>query len=232
MARLLGFFVVVLIGTSLLARVPIVGAVFRIPFLGFWFTAILVSLAFAKLGAEAVDLRARKSLERGLGAVDTPHHKGKLGSLLLAQGKARRALPLLEEAATRDPASKEWRYRLALARFEARVAPDAVLEPLASLLAEDEEYAFGIPMLLSARARLRAGRPDRALENVHRFEHNHGPTPDSAILRGRLLKAAGQRDEAGAAFDEVAALLRTMPRHAASRAGMPRLRALWARFFG
>lgn len=232
MLRLLGFFTAVFALTWVLAQLPIVGVLFRIPFLGFWFTAILLSAVLAKLGTEALDHRARKSLERQLGAVDTPHHKGKLASLWLSQGKPKRAVPLFEEAVAGDPESLQWRYRLAQARFESGAAPGEVIGPLEHVLDEDEEFAFGAPMLLSARAHLADGKGDEALERVARFDRNHGPAPESALLRGRILKALDRRDEANRAFDDVGKLAKTMPGHATSRGGTPRLRAFVARWFG
>ena len=191
MARLLIFFVCVFILTGFLAQLPVVGALFRIPFLGFWFTALLVSAVAAKLGAEAIDAGARRRLERSLGAVDTPHHKGKLGVLLLAQGKVRRAIPLLEAASEGDPGSLELRYRLGEARLRAGRDAEAAQRALDSVLREDEEYAYGGAMLRSAEASRDAGDVSGALERVTRFEQNHGATPESALLRARLLRAAG-----------------------------------------
>lgn len=231
MARLLVFFVSVFVLTGFLAQLPVVGALFRIPFLGFWFTALLLSALLAKLGTEAVDAGARRRLERSLGAVDTPHHKGKLGALLLSQGKARRALPLLEAAAIGDPSSLEWRYRLGEAFLRAGEAAAAVAA-LDGVLAVDEEYAYGGAMLRSAEAARAAGDPTGALERVRRFERNHGPSPGSALLRGRLCRALGQGVEAARAFDEVAPLAAASGRGGASRTWTWRLRSMLARRFG
>ncbi|MEM9381697.1 MAG: tetratricopeptide repeat protein [Planctomycetota bacterium] len=232
MLRLLGFFVVVFVLTGVLARMPVVGAVFRIPFLGFWFTAILLSVVLAKVGADAVDHRARRALERSLGSVDTPHHKGKLGALLLSQGRARKAIPLFEDAARGDPGSLEFRYRLGQARLQARQDPRAALADLDAVLGVDEEHGFGDAMLLSADAARRAGDPEDALRRVERFERNHGPSPQSALMRGRLLKGLGRAEDAGRAFDEVGILARAAPAHSASRSWTWPVRALLARVFG
>lgn len=232
MLRLLGFFVAVFFLTGVLAQVPVVGAAFRIPFLGFWFTAILLSAVFAKLGTDAVDARARRSLERSLGSVDTPHHKGKLGSLYLSQGRPKKAVPLFEAAAAGDPESLEWRYRLGESRLAAGEDPERVLADLDAVLEIDEEYAFGSAMLTAAEAARRAGEPEAALRRVERFERNHGPSPRSALMRGRLLKALDRRDEADQAFGEVGPLARSAPRHVASRSWTWSLRAALARVFG
>ena len=232
MARLLIFFVSVFILTGFLAQLPLVGVLFRIPFLGFWFTALLVSAVAAKLGTEAVDAGARRRLERSLGAVDTPHHKGKLGALLLSQGKARRAIPLLAAASAGDPTSLELRYRLGEARLRAGGDPEGALEALDSVLREDEEYAYGGAMLRSVVASRAAGQWEGALERVKRLERNHGVTPESAMLRARTLRSAGEAEAAGRAFDEVAPLAAASGRGAASRTWTWRLRTMLARTFG
>lgn len=232
MARLLIFFVCVFMLTGFLAQLPVVGALFRIPFLGFWFTALLVSAVAAKLGAEAVDAGARRRLERSLGAVDTPHHKGKLGVLLLAQGKARRAIPLLEAASEGDPDSLELRYRLGEARLRAGRDAAAAQQALDSVLREDEEYAYGGAMLRSAEASRDAGNVPGAIERVTRFERNHGATPESALLRARLLRAAGDAGGAKQALGEVVPLAAASGRGAASRTWTWRLRTMLARCFG
>ncbi|QDV07937.1 hypothetical protein Poly30_34730 [Planctomycetes bacterium Poly30] len=229
MLRLLAFFVAVIFFTRFLATLPIIGAIFRIPFLGFWFTAILLSAIFAKLGSDAVDYRARRNLEKSLGAVDTPHHKGKLGALLLAQGRARRAIPLFEEAAVGDPTSLEWRHKLGMARLQAKDDPAAALAAFDSVLEEDVDYGFGSAMLLSAEAAKEAGFPDHALDRVQRFEREHGPTPLSALLRAELLKAAGDRAGANAALDEIPRLAKHAPKNAQSQSWSLRIRALMLR---
>lgn len=226
MGRMLLFFVVVIFCTRLLAGLPVVGAIFRIPFLGYWFTAILLSAVVAKLGADAVDFSARRRLARSLGSVDTPHHKGKLGSLLLSQGRARKAIPLLEQAVEGDPSSLEWRYRLGLARLRGKADPSAALAAFDSVLAEDDHFAFGAVMLLSAEAAFEAGYPDNALLRVERFEREEGPSPTSALLRAKVLKKAGRRSEAHAALDELPGLFKTAPKREASQSWAIRMRAL------
>lgn len=228
--RFLLFFVAVFLLTGVLAQVPGVGVLFRIPFLGFWFTAILLSALLARAGTVAVDAGRRRALERTLGAVETAHHKGKLAALHLAQGHRRRALPLFAEAMAMAPESLEWRYGFARAAEGGGAEERARgLEVLEAVLAEDEEHAFGDAMLLAARMHRAAGDGEQALDRVHRFERNHGPSPESALLRGRLLKGLGDGDAAGRAFDEALALARS---HRGARAPWLGLRARWARWFG
>lgn len=233
MLRFLIFFVAVFFLTGLLAQVPLVGGLFRIPFLGFWFTAILLSAVLAKAGTEAVDAGRRRALERSLGSVDTPHHKGKLAGLHLSQGRARRALPLFREALEMDPESLEWRY--GFARAAAAVGGDERvrgLEVLEGLLAEDEEHGYGAAMLLAARLDHSLARHDAASERIARFERNHGPAPESALLRARVERARGNAAAEAAALDEAAALASSHPGTRGSRGWTFRWRLRIARWFG
>ena len=230
--RFVGFFLAVLLLTPVLAGLPVVGAVFRIPFLGFWFTAILLAALFAKIGTEAVDAGRRKSLERSFGSVDTPHHKGKLGALYLTQGRARKAIPFLEEAVAGDPETVEWRYRLAQAKSHVHGLEEEGIEAIESVLSEDEEHAFGASMLLSAELYFKAGKSDMALARAESFERNHGASPESALLRGRALKHLGRTNEAAAAFEQVGELAGSLPAYSGSRSWTWKLRAMWARLLG
>ena len=126
MLRLIGFFILVFMLMGILQHVPIVGAVFRIPFLGFWVTAILLSVVLSRLAVRTVDRRRFTSLQRQLGAVETPHNQGKLGMLLLNQGQYRRAIPQLQRACEGEPDSAEWHYRLGCALLGARRPEDAI----------------------------------------------------------------------------------------------------------
>lgn len=233
MARFLIFFVAVFFLTGLLAQVPLVGGLFRIPFLGFWFTAILLSAFLAKAGTEAMDAGKRRALERSLGSVDTPHHKGKLAGLHLSQGSPRKALPLFREAMELDPASTEWRY--GYARAAAAIGGDERergLEVLDGLLAEDEEHGYGAAMLLAARLLQGLERNDEASDRIARFERNHGPAPESALLRGRVERARGETEAARAAFDEAARLAASHPGTRGSRGWTFGWRLRFARWFG
>lgn len=216
MLRLAGFFVGVLLILNLLRAllgdVPVLGWVLGIPILGFWLVAIGLAALVSRLSAEALDHRKRRGLVRQLGAVDTPHNMGKLGSLLLAQGRARRALPYLERACEGEGEVAEWHYRRGLALLELG-RPGEARAALERTLAIDEEHGYGGAMMGLARIQARAGDHARALEVLARYERNHGPRPESAYRRGVSLKALGRRGEARAAFDEVADLSRTSARY-------------------
>jgi tetratricopeptide (TPR) repeat protein len=226
--RLVGFFILVLILLQVLSHVPIVGAIFRIPFLGFWITAILLSAWLSRFAAQSLDRRKQKALMRQLGAVETPHNLGKLGSLLEQQGRHKQAIGYLERAAEGEPESAEWHYRLGCARLGAGDAPGA-LEALGRAVAINEEHAYGEVLLRSAEAATRNGAPEQAFELLARFERNHGPNPESAYRRGLALRAHGAKDQAALAFAEVSTLAGEMAEY--HRKGSTRwvLRAFLAR---
>lgn len=203
--RLLGYFALVFAAMFLLRHVPVVGELFRVPFLGFVLAAAVVSAGVSWYTVRAVDGRRAKVMERQLGAVDTPHNQGKLGSLILAQGRARRAIPHLERAAAGEANHTEWHYRLGCAYLSAGRAREA-RAALERAVAQDEEHAYGAVTLRLSQARLAAQDADGALEALARFERNHGPSPESAYRRGLALRAAGKRAESQAAFAEVAKL--------------------------
>ena len=205
MLRLAGYFLLVLLALQILRFVPFVGSLFRIPFFGFWGAAIVVSLALSKLATIGVDRRRLKRKKLELGAVDTPHNQGKLGTLLLAAGDAHAAIPALVKAAAGEPQSAEWSYRLGLAWLDAGRTDEAIaaLERAAQL---DPEHAYGAVQMRLAEALSRAARHAEALDVLDRFERDHGPNPESAYRRGFMLRALGRRSEARASFDQVSRL--------------------------
>jgi hypothetical protein len=208
--RLVGFFLLVLVALQILRAIPFVGRLFDVPFLGFWGAAIIVSAIASRWTAKLVDRRRLQRQMRTLGAVETPHNQGKLGSLLYAAGNARAAIPPLERAVTGEPQSLEWRYRLGSAYLDARRPAEAVRE-LQHVAAGDEEYAYGAVLVRLARAHALAGEHEAALAVLERFERNHGPSPESACRRGSALRALGRKPEAAQAFASVARLARANP---------------------
>jgi Flp pilus assembly protein TadD len=204
--RLLGYFALVFAVLFVLAHVPIIGGLFRIPFVGFIIASGIVSLVVSWTTVRAMDRRRSRVLERNLrGSVETPHNQGKLGSLLLAQGRAARAIPHLERAAAGEPEIAEWSYRLGTAYARARRPADAV-RALGHAASLDEEHAYGAVLLRLAQAQLASGDAQASLATLERFERNHGPNPESAYRRGLALKVLGRRDEAHAALSEVSRL--------------------------
>jgi tetratricopeptide (TPR) repeat protein len=208
--RLIGFFFAVFVALRLVQMLPVVGRFFH-GFVGFWLAALglawLLSVATERLLA-----RRRLNLQiYALGHVDNPHIRGKRGALLLAAGRAARALPDLEAAVAGEPEVVEWRYRLGLARLalgQAREAAQAL--DVAETLAPD--HAYGGIQLALARAELARGETGRALDALRRFELARGDTPESAYLRGKLHAKSGRRAEAAPCFAAVEALFAHTPK--------------------
>lgn len=227
--RFLGYFFLVFATLWILRQIPVLGSIFDVPLLGFFLSAMVVSLVFARVGSLAVDRRKLGSETRRLGAVDTPHNRGKLGSLLLSSHQARKAIPHLEAAVEGEPEVAEWSFRLGQAYLEIGDAEAAVaaLERAVSL---DEEHAYGGVLLYLARAGRVAGNHQASLEALERFERNNGPSAESAFRRAQALKALGRRDEAGASFSEVGRLASQAPKYQRAEARGWAARAALARF--
>lgn len=228
MLRLIGFFVVTLIVLQLLRHVPVVGALFNVPILGFWGSAILVAALASKFGDVLVRRRIQSRRVRDLGQVDTPHNQGKLGALLLASGNAREALVALDRAVTGEPEVLEWRYRQGQARMQVGDVNGAI-DALQGVVERNAEFAYGEAQLALARLLMRAGRMPEALEAVSVFERNHGASPESAFRRGVVLKGLGRKEEARGAFGEVVELSRRAVKFQRNRAAWWGVRARVAR---
>ncbi len=234
MLRLVGFFfaciLILNLLRSFLGGVPVIGALLGLPLIGFWIVALLLSAFLSKLGSEALDRRRQQALMRSLGAVDTPHNCGKLGSLLVSQGRYRRALPLLEKAIAGEPEVAEWPARKAQAAFALGRFEEA-LDGARAALDLDQEYGYGRARMLEVRALAGLGREEEALERLALLERFHGPSPESAYRRGVLLSHLGRKEQARAAFDEVESLAREAA-HYQRREGRTWVwRARWARLF-
>ncbi len=208
--RLIGFFFAVFVALRILQTIPVVGGLFH-GFFGFWVAAI----ALAWLLSIATERwLARRRLARqiqALGHVDNPHIRGKRGALLLASGRAERALGDLEAAVAGEPEVVEWRYRLGLARL-ALGKPREAAEDLNAAEALFADHAYGGIQLALARAELAQGEPRRALEALQRFELPRGDTPESAYLRGKVHAKSGRRSEALPCFTTVEALYEHTPK--------------------
>jgi len=228
--RFLGFFLLTFAALWVLRQVPGLGRLFDVPLLGFYLAAVIVSVVLARVGTRAVDRRRLGGEVRRLGAVDTPHNRGKLGSLHLAAGRARKAVPHLEVAVLGEPDEVEWRFRLGQA-YLASGRPQEAAEALARAVELDEEHAYGGVLLSLARARQVAGDPRGALEALERFERNNGPSAESAYRRGQALRWAGEKERARGALGEVGALAAQAPRYQRAEARGWALRALWSRLF-
>lgn len=228
MSRWIGFFIATLVAMYVLRQVPGLGAIFQIPFFGFWLAALVVSGCVAWWGNYAVSSRRMRAAVTRLGAVDTPHNQGKLGSLLLGHGRPRRALEPLKRAVAGEPLSAEWRYRLGSALLATGDATGARAE-LERAAAIDPEHAYGAALMKLAQALLAAKEPAEALTWLERLESNHGESPESAYRKGQALKALGRKPEARASFARVGQLVHGAARFQKSEGRAFALRALLAR---
>ncbi len=205
MLRLVGYFALVFLVLFVLREVPVLGDLFRIPFLGFIVASVLVSAAISWFAMRTVDGGRQRAMVGRLGTVDTPHNQGKLGSFVLAQGRARKAIPHLEKAVLGEPESAEWNYRLGMAYLATRRHSDAV-KPLETATRLAPEHAYGAPWLRLSEARLCSGDGEGAVEAVTHFERERGASPESSYRRGLAMRKIGRGNDAKAAFDEVARL--------------------------
>ncbi|HED64185.1 MAG TPA: tetratricopeptide repeat protein [Planctomycetes bacterium] len=211
--RLIGFFVLVFVVRSLLVHVPVIGPLFaRTGWIGLWLTAMLLSFVFGRVGERMVRVQRDRAEVRRLLAVDSPHAHGKVGALLLAQGRARAATPHLERAVQGEPDAAEWHYRLGLA-LSARGERTRAIEELRRALEIDPERGYGTARMRLAQALFEAGEAERSLAELETFERLHGPTPESAYRRARALRVLGRREKARAALDEVGTLAREAARY-------------------
>jgi len=229
--RLVGFFVLVFALTFLLGKLPLIGGLFaRTGCLGIWLTAIALSWAITKYGQRALRMRRDRAEIRRLSAVESPHNQGKLGTMFLAQGRARRALPHLRRAVEGEPEVAEWHYRLGCALLKVHEREEAAAA-LARCVAIHEEHAYGAAQLRLAESLTALGRLDEALETLGTFERNHGPSPESAYRRGRAHRLADRNEEARRAFGEVSALAAEAAQYQRRQAGLWTLRARLASLF-
>ncbi len=228
--RLIGYFFIVFILLGVLRQIPGIGAIFRVPLLGFYLTAILVSVLVARGAAAAVDRTRCKRLQRELGAVDTPHNRGKLGSLLLKQGRNRVAVGHLDAAVAGEPESAEWHYRLGLARLGSRDATGAIGN-FETCLRLKSDHAYGAVRLKLAQAWMAVGDPTSALKAAQDYERLYGPSAESAYRRGLAHRAAGEKEFAASALAEVSQLAGQAVQYQRSEARGFVLKALFARLF-
>ncbi len=229
MLRLACFVVLVLLLRSVLGLVPGVGEFLdRAGIFGIWALAFGLSWFLSRWMERALLVRRDAAKMRVLGAVPSPHNQGKVGAMLLAHGKPKKALEPLRAACAGEPDVAEWHYRLGLAFLALRRHEDAA-SALERCTAIEEEYAYGAALLRLAQAEVARGETERALAVLERFEKNHGPNPESAYRRGRVLRKLGRAAEARRAFAEVKGLAASAAKYQRREAAMWSLRATLAR---
>jgi len=226
--RFLGYFLLVFLALFVLRQVPFIGGIFRIPLLGFFLSAAVVSALGARTAQKLAERRRMAREARDLGAVDTPLRRGKLGRLLLSHGRAREAVEHLEVALAADPENVEWSYRLGLALLRTGDGPGAVRH-LRDAVERDERHAYGDALLHLGLAELQTGEPEAALSALERLERLEGPTPEQMFHKGRVQKILGRRGEARESFKRLPQLVEEAPGYQKAKARKFALRALWTR---
>ena len=231
MLRFLAYFATIFVVWQVLAHAPLVGWIFRIPLLGFFATAALVGAVGRYWAEGALARRRMQALKRQLGGVETPHNLGKLGSFLESDRQWRAAIPHLEQATLGEPESAEWHWRLGHCLLESGEFARAA-EELRAAAAIDEEHAYGSVLMMLSEAQRKMGDLDLALSTLERFERNHGPNPESAYRRGRVLAQLGRKEEASQAYGSVSELARSAARYQRKTFRGYALKAFLARTFG
>jgi tetratricopeptide (TPR) repeat protein len=215
--RVLAYFALVFGCLLVLQQLPFLGWLFRVPLLGFFLTAILLSGVIARgtvwLGSMA---NLRKGL-RELGVVDTPQMRGKLGRLLLQSGRAKQAIEPLSEAMEAQGENLEWRYRLGMAYLQTGAA-DRALELFDGALEVDERYAYGDLLMQKAMAHRAQGQYQAALEALMRNERVQGASPEQVFRLGCAHKSMGNKGEARATFARLSQLVQQAPKYQKSAA--------------
>ncbi len=218
----IGFFIGALLLSSVMRHVPGIGGLFG-GIWGFWIAVLLLSAVTNWLTTRWLEyLRLRRGRAE-FSQVDNAHNQGKLGTLLLQNGRSRAALGPLERAVAGDPHSAEWLYRLGSALRLCGEPARASVE-LEAALKIAPAHAWGEVGIELALARKAIGDDQGALQALQEREREHGESVRSAYLRGVLLSRRGKREESRAAFRQVGEIARRSPRF--SRKGTLRWRAL------
>ena len=231
MIRFLAYLGTIFVVMILLRFVPLVGGFFRIPLFGFFAAAAIVSFVGRRWAEGALARHRLKALKRQLGGVETPHNMGKLGSVLEANGSYKAALPYLRLAVEGEPNTAEWHWRLGHCLLESGKAQEAVAV-LMRAIELDEKLGYGVALMQLAEALRRIGDGERALVVLDRVERNHGPSPESAYRRGRLLRQMGRKDEGTRALAQVGELAHQAAAYQRTDNRKWVWRSIWARMFG
>lgn len=211
--------------------IPVVGGLFRIPLLGFFASAAIVSFVGRRWAEGALARRRIEALKRQLGGVETPHNMGKLGSVLEASGRFKMAVSYFQKAAEGEPNTAEWHGRLGHCLLEIGEAEGAA-KALMRAVELDEKLGYGAAMLQLSEAFQKTGGGERALAALDRAERNHGPSPESAFRRARVLSQLGRKEESRRAFAQVGELAHQAAAYQRSDNRQWVWRSIWARMFG
>ncbi len=96
----------------------------------------------------------------------------------------------------------------------------------------DERIGYGAGLMQLSEALRQIGEEERALTVLERVERNHGPSPESAFRRGRVLRGLGRKEEAARALAEVGELAHQAAGYQRSENRQWVWRSIWARMFG
>lgn len=124
-----------------------------------------------------------------------------LAKLWLAQGRARRALPRLEEALARDPGSAELHYLRGLCLLRSG-EPARAIEDLVEVVHLDPRLGYGEPYLYAADALIELARWDDAEDALERFLDAQRSSVEGWYKLARVRRARGDREGSGAALRE------------------------------
>jgi tetratricopeptide (TPR) repeat protein len=180
-----------------------------------------LAVASATRAAAAGDLseaEAKMERVRGLAPYE-PEYAFRAGQALEQRQELGRALEYYRAAAAQEPGNA--RYQLAATRSAAALGDQQqTLEHADALLTSDPHN----PVLLGevARLRLQAGRADEALRTAARFTEILPESGEAWILRGQAAVAAGEEEQARAAFETA---LRLEPGSADARSALEALAA-------
>lgn len=134
-----------------------------------------------------------------------------LAVIWLDRRRPARALPILAEAARREPDSPELLYLIGRALLLSG-RPQEALDPLVKAIAQQERMHYGEGYLLCARALLQLGRHAEAEDALRRFLRINRSSVEGHVRLGRARKAQGDAAGARAARTEARETFAQLPR--------------------
>jgi tetratricopeptide (TPR) repeat protein len=133
-----------------------------------------------------------------------------LAVIWLAKHRPRRALPLAEEALTRDPESIELSYLLGLCRLGLG-QNEAALDALLTVVHREPRFRYGDASLRAADALLALGRWQDAEDGLQHFLSINGSSLEGLCKLARARREGGDRDGARKALAEARQVYRQLP---------------------
>ncbi len=124
-----------------------------------------------------------------------------LAKLWLAQGRAARALPLLDQALARDPGSAELHHLRGLCLLRAG-EPTRAVDDLVEVVHLEPRFLYGEPYLHAADALIELARWDDAEDALERFLDAQRSSVEGWYKLALVRRARGDRGGAGDALRE------------------------------